>query len=116
MFSYRNNGHLRSSWCCDNDVIADIATTSSEMASTPEDLCCSCVVHHPNRGGLSKKAELSSSQQLGFGSTRDFEFLHADFNTLNTKSSFLGGEDDQDYFLSLSKDRRFLTPIPVSEL
>ena len=98
-------------------MIADIATTSSEMASTPEDLCCSCVVHHPNRGGgLSKKAELSSSQQLGFGSTRDFEFLHADFNTLNTKSSFLGGEDDQDYFLSLSKDRRFLTPIPVSEL
>ena len=96
-------------------MIADIATTSSEMASTPEDLCCSCVVHHPNRG-LSKKADLSSSQQLGFGSTRDFEFLHADFNTLNTKSSFLGGEDDQDYFLSLSKDRRFLTPIPVSEL
>ena len=49
-----------------------------------------------------------------FNFSREFEFLHADFNTLNTKSSFLGEEDD--YFLSLSKDRRFLTPIPVSEL
>ena len=114
-FLFRNNGHLRSSWCCDNDVIADIATTSSEMASTPEDLCCSCVVHsHPNNR-LSKKTENLSSSSQQFGSTRDFEFLHADFNTLNTKSSFLGS-DDQDYFLSLSKDRRFLTPIPVSEL
>ena len=118
-------GHRhRSPWCCDNDVIADIATTSSEMASTPEDqICCSCVVHSsthqrgPKPPVKNSQSQNSVAQQIGFGSSSsrcDFEFLHADFNTLNTKSSFLG--EDDDYFLSLSKDRRFLTPIPVSEL
>ena len=87
------------------------------MASTPEaDLCCSCVVHsnqgvRVNERGSGKN--VNKAQQLQYASG-DFEFLHADFSTLNTKSSFLG--EDDDYFLSLSKDRRFLTPIPVSEL
>ena len=73
---------------------------------------------HPFQGA--KTAPGSSANNFNVhhlnysNSSREFEYLHADFNTLNTKSSFLGEEDD--YFLSLSKDRRFLTPIPVSEL
>jgi len=122
-------------WCCDNDVIADIATTSSELASSPDQICCSCVVHsnssvrntggnyfggqdHSFQGaknGTNSAANNFNVHHLNYSnSSREFEYLHADFNTLNTKSSFLGEEDD--YFLSLSKDRRFLTPIPVSEL
>ena len=133
-------------WCCDNDVIADIATTSSELASSPEQICCSCVVHSSSTSGSGRnsaggyanyyggrmigpaKNHLHQSSannggatmppcnihHLNYSYSREFEFLHADFNTLNTKSSFLG--EDDDYFLSLSKDRRFLTPIPVSEL
>jgi len=121
-------------WCCDNDVIADIATTSSELASSPDQICCSCVVHSNSSGrngggnfyvgrnpfpGLPKNTANTPSSScnvhhINYSYSREFEFLHADFNTLNTKSSFLGEEDD--YFLSLSKDRRFLTPIPVSEL
>ena len=115
---YARNRFHTSSWCCDNDVIADVATTSSEMASTPEDqICCSCVVHSqraPTSENGTKVKKPNKSQQLPYETSANFEFLHADFSTLNTKSSFLG--EDDDYFLSLSKDRRFLTPIPVSEL
>lgn len=89
----------RPRWCCDNDVIAD----SSEMASSPDQVCCSCAIHNYSR----RPKTICSS-------ARDFEFFHADFNTVNTKSSFIC--EDDDYFLSLSKDRRYLTPIPVSEL
>ena len=77
-----------------------------------------CGEDHPFQGA--KTAPGSSANNFNVhhlnysNSSREFEYLHADFNTLNTKSSFLGEEDD--YFLSLSKDRRFLTPIPVSEL
>lgn len=98
----RMRDRRRGRWCCDNDVIAD-----SEMASasSPDQICCSCILQ-TNRG--------AETHQNSSVSAHQFEFLHADFNTLNTKSSFLGSDDD--YFLSLSKDRRFLTPIPVSEL
>ena len=121
--------------------ISDIATTSSELAASPEQICCSCVVHSTSGSGrnsaggyanyyggrmLPKNHQSLNTanngvtmppcniHHLNYSYSREFEFLHADFNTLNTKSSFLG--EDDDYFLSLSKDRRFLTPIPVSEL
>ena len=98
----------RSRWCCDNDVIADVTTSASEMAESPDQPCCSCVIH-------TKRAPCNI-QHLDYNYRGDFEILHAasDYNTVNTKTSFICEEDD--YFLSLSKDRRFLTPIPVSEL
>jgi hypothetical protein len=104
---WRHNNRRR--WCCDNDVIADV--TSSEMVSSPDQASfCSCVVH-----STQPKAPCNI-QHLDYNYSRDFEFFHPDFNnTVNTKSSFLTNDED-DYFLSLSKDRRFLTTIPVSEL
>lgn len=99
-------------WCCDNDVIADVATSASEMthATSPDSQpCCSCVIH-------AKRAPCNI-QHLDYNYRGDFEILHhaaSNYNTVNTKTSFICEEDD--YFLSLSKDRRFLTPIPVSEL
>lgn len=123
-------GHRRKGrWCCDNDVIADVATTASEMASSPDQICCGCVNsynsasnrHSATSNGLRGHYQTGPNtikscnvQHLNYSySSRDFDF-HADFNTMNTKTSFLA--EDDDYFLSLSKDRRFVTPIPVSEL
>ena len=100
-------------WCCDNDVIADVATSASEMthATSPDSQpCCSCVIH-------AKRRAPCNIQHLDYNYRGDFEILHhaaSNYNTVNTKTSFICEEDD--YFLSLSKDRRFLTPIPVSEL
>ncbi len=118
--------------CCDkNDAIADISPPS-ELVSSPDQACCSCVVVQqggPSRG-QPKRCNIQhldynymtqhsaySSQHSGLA-YNDFEFLHADFNnTVNTKSSYMGGTDEEtDYFLSLSKDRKYLKPIPVSEL
>ena len=114
----RYGTNFRSSWCCDNnDVINDVtaSASASELASTPEDqICCSCVVHTNRAPSSGQNKKHKKTQNLPYESSANFEFLHADFSTLNTKSSFLG--EDDDYFLSLSKDRRFLTPIPVSEL
>ena len=105
----RGRDRPRSRWCCDNDVIADVGTSASagEMAASPDQPCCSCVIH-------AKRAPCNI-QHLDYNYRGDFEILHAsNYNTVNTKTSFIS--EDDDYFLSLSKDRRFLTPIPVSEL
>ena len=120
-------------WCCDNDVIADVSNVNiNNSVGSPDQMCCGCMtVSHQNdiqkslndghlRPQIGFGKNSCNVQHLNYGhygqnpQSGEIEFLHADFNTLNTKSSFLGEEDD--YFLSLSKDRRFLTPIPVSEL
>ena len=108
----RGRDRPRSRWCCDNDVIADVgpSTSAGEMAVSPDQQCCGCGIHV-----IHAKRAPCNIQHLDYNYRGDFEILQAsNYNTVNTKTSFIC--EDDDYFLSLSKDRRFLTPIPVSEL
>ncbi len=61
-------------------------------------------------------ATLSTSASARvFAFEDDDPYRQQDFSTANTRSSFCY-DDDDDYFLSLSKDRKVIKPIPVSQL